>query len=143
VSRKLRIILSPGWILLHLVAIALIVAMVLLGRWQLLVSEHRHFHLQNFGYALQWWLFSLFVVFMWVRLVRDAVRRGSPAAAPSDSSQDAEATTSSADDVPYRRYVMPSAAEPAGDALNAEYNDYLARLGRDTADGSGTERTNQ
>ena len=42
------------------ITVALVVTMVLLGRWQLTVSEHKHFGLQNFGYALQWWAFSAF-----------------------------------------------------------------------------------
>lgn len=33
------------------------------------------FALQNFSYALQWWLFAAFAVFFWWRLVRDAHRR--------------------------------------------------------------------
>ena len=47
-------------------SLALIVTMVLLCRWQLDVSNSKHFNLQNFGYAFQWWAFSLFVVWMWV-----------------------------------------------------------------------------
>jgi hypothetical protein len=30
--------------------------------------------LQNFAYALQWWAFALFTVFLWGRLVRDRRR---------------------------------------------------------------------
>lgn len=29
----------------------------------------------NFGYALQWWIFGLFAVYMWFHFVRDAVRQ--------------------------------------------------------------------
>ena len=50
------------------------VTMVLLGRWQLTVSNRKHFDLQNFGYALQWWAFSVFAVLFWLRVMRD-VRR--------------------------------------------------------------------
>ncbi len=50
--RRLRNALSPGWLVLHLITVALVVAMVLLGRWQLHVSEAKHFSIQNFGYAL-------------------------------------------------------------------------------------------
>lgn len=36
-------------------------------------------NLQNFFYALQWWVFGLFAVALWARLVRDEARRGSNA----------------------------------------------------------------
>jgi cytochrome oxidase assembly protein ShyY1 len=45
------------------------------------------FPLQNSAYALQWWLFALFVVFMWGRIMRDALRRErapSPQVTPDD-----------------------------------------------------------
>jgi DNA-binding transcriptional regulator of glucitol operon len=120
VARK-RVLLRPGWLLLHVVIVAAAVAMVLLGRWQLTVSEHKHFSLQNFGYALQWWLFSLFLIWMWLRVMRDALRRDDPAF------QAAEPVPAAGQPVAYRRYVMPSSA-PVLDAEQAAYNDYLARL---------------
>jgi hypothetical protein len=155
VARRVRF-LSPGWLTLHLVAVALVVTMVLLGRWQLDVSNAKHFNLQNFGYALQWWAFSGFVVLMWARIVRDARGRGlgrgrgggrgptGSSAGAATGSQDAESRTGGGGPVAYRRYVMPeSATAPAiaVDSEHAAYNDYLAGLADDTsaqsrADGS-------
>ncbi len=63
----IRTFLTPRWLLLHLLAWAMAVAMTLLGRWQLGVSNTKHFDPQNFGYALQWWAFAAFVLFFWVR----------------------------------------------------------------------------
>ena len=120
---KLRPFLTPGWLGLHLLAAVLIVTMVLLGRWQLDVSNAKHFSLQNFGYALQWWAFSIFVVLMWRRVVRDRAGRS--------STPQAESAARPEPDVPYRRYVMPqssTAPAPAGDGVHAAYNAYLARL---------------
>ena len=57
--------LRPGWLLLHAFTIAAAITMVLLGRWQLHVSERKHFDIQNFGYTLQWWLFTGFALFLW------------------------------------------------------------------------------
>lgn len=34
--------------------------------------DDRGFALQNISYALQWWVFALFAVFLWWRVVRDA-----------------------------------------------------------------------
>ena len=70
--------LAPRWLALHLFVVASCVTMVLLGRWQMRVSDSKHFSLQNFGYALQWWGFSVFAVVMWARLLRDAMRQDDP-----------------------------------------------------------------
>jgi len=43
---------------LHLFVIAIAVTMVLLGAGSWDVSNSKHFSLQNFAYALQWWAFS-------------------------------------------------------------------------------------
>jgi hypothetical protein len=133
--RRLRFALSPGWLVLHLIALALIVAMVLLGRWQLDVSNAKHFSLQNFGYALQWWAFSLFVLSMWVRILRDSGRRAhdTPAGEAYRAGRlpDPEPAPSPDQPVAYRRYVMPQSGSDqvtAADPEHAAYNDYLARL---------------
>ncbi len=64
----------PGWIAGHVIVLALFTAMILLGHWQLTVSERKHFSLQNFGYAFQWWIFACFGVGMWLRVIRDNAR---------------------------------------------------------------------
>jgi DNA-binding transcriptional regulator of glucitol operon len=68
------VLLTPHWLALHLLVWVGAVAMVLLGRWQLQVSDDKHFNLQNFGYALQWWTFTAFTLFFWLRAMRDARR---------------------------------------------------------------------
>jgi DNA-binding transcriptional regulator of glucitol operon len=120
---------------LHVISLALIVTMVLLGRWQLDVSNAKHFSLQNFGYALQWWAFSVFVVVMWTRILRDSGRRAAdtPAAQAYRAGRALDAETAQDPDKPvaYRRYVMPqssTAQAPASDPERAAYNDYLASL---------------
>lgn len=127
--RRYRFALRPGWLVLHLVCAALITTMVLLGRWQLTVSEQKHFSLQNFGYALQWWLFSAFVALMWGRALRDHRRQG--------EAPEAHAEPEAAPPAHYRRYVMPQLSstpvEPA-DETHAAYNDYLARLNEQDAE---------
>jgi cytochrome oxidase assembly protein ShyY1 len=44
-------------------------------------------NIQNLGYAAQWWIFGGFAVFLWVRLLKDEVLRGVPAA-PADDPAD-------------------------------------------------------
>lgn len=112
----------PGWIVLHLFTIAVVVAMVLMGRWQLMVSDEKHFNLRNFGYALQWWAFSVFALLMWLRIMRDQASHLQDPMAP-------EVTSAVSDDEPvaYRRYVPPTTTEVVDD-VHASYNDYLAGL---------------
>jgi DNA-binding transcriptional regulator of glucitol operon len=130
VLRRYRFTLRPGWLLLHLIVIAMVVAMILLGRWQLHVSESKHFSVQNFGYSLQWWAFSAFAAVMWWRLIRDAVRRDAPATATQENASN---PTHAPEPVAYRRYVMPTSQPTADDPVRAAYNDYLAGLAADDA----------
>jgi DNA-binding transcriptional regulator of glucitol operon len=135
VLRRFSFALRPGWVLFHLLVIAMVVTMILLGRWQLHVSEHKHFSVQNFGYAIQWWLFSCFALFLWWRVLRDAARQRTAAASPA--SHVAEPAPEADEPVAYRRYVMPTAQQQSDDPVRAAYNDYLARLAaRDAEDGT-------
>lgn len=50
------------------------------------------FHLLNFSYALQWWVFAAFAVFLWWRFVRDAYRDEQAAAEVAEHEEHAERT---------------------------------------------------
>ena len=126
--RRFRFALRPKWFVLHIVTVVLVVTMVLLGRWQLHVSEAKHFSIQNFGYAVQWWLFSAFAAFFWGRLLRDAARRGGVLTLVP-----AEAAPQPAAPVAYRRYIMPTTSPGPTDPVHAAYNDYLAGLAEQDA----------
>jgi DNA-binding transcriptional regulator of glucitol operon len=158
VWRTVKRFLTPRWVALHVLVWAAVVTMVLLGRWQLDVSDAKHFDLQNFGYSLQWWAFSAFAIALWAKLIRDALRgkqpdrpvaggelvvrpgsrgvaRVGPAQLATPSTRPGEAP------VVYRGYVMPqSSTTPVrsqGDELHASYNDYLWQL--NLADGGVPE----
>lgn len=138
---RYRFALRPGWLTLHVLTVALVVTMALLGHWQLNVSEQKHFNIRNFGYALQWWAFSTFVLIMWARVMRDQLRGGDQAEPPTVAPEPAAEAP-----VAYRRYVMPqlsSQPQVATDETQAAYNDYLARLAeQDTGrPSSGAGRT--
>jgi DNA-binding transcriptional regulator of glucitol operon len=132
VLRRYLFALRPGWLAFHLFTVAASVTMVLLGRWQLHVSESKHFSIQNFGYAIQWWLFTAFGLFLWWRLLRDTQRRTAVAADPTL----AEPIAPDAEPVAYRRYVMPITNEAPSDPIHAAYNDYLAGLAAQDAEES-------
>jgi DNA-binding transcriptional regulator of glucitol operon len=121
VSRSFRFARQPRWLVLHAFVLAAVVTMVLLGRWQLQVSNRKGFSLQNSAYSVQWWAFALFAIFFWWRIVRDHARREDPVAAPKH------------EPVSYQAYVRPEVA-PDTDPVNAAYNDYLARLAEDDSE---------
>ena len=66
----LRRFLTPSWLLRHAL---LVVALVLLGRigWWQLQTARAEDDWQNYGYALQWWLFGGFAVFLWIKVILD------------------------------------------------------------------------
>lgn len=127
VLRGYRFMFRPGWIVFHLFAIAVTVTMILLGRWQLHVSESKHFSLQNFGYTIQWWLFAAFALYFWLRIVRDHARR-TIVERPTLAEPAAEPAAEPRPPVTYRRYVMPTAPAESSDPVHTAYNEYLASL---------------
>jgi DNA-binding transcriptional regulator of glucitol operon len=126
--RRVLFLLAPRWLALHVLVIAAGVTMVLLGRWQWHVAHLHHGSVQNYAYAFQWWAFTAFAVFMWVRVVRDALRRRAGDVEPITESAPAPTEPES---VAYRRYVMPRNRPDAADPELAAYNAYLAELGRE------------
>jgi hypothetical protein len=142
---------KPRWLFAHLICIAVAAGMVWLGFWQLDVSNEKHFDLQNFGYAIQWWAFSAASLFLWFRLMRDAwspkivtehvtvaLSRLHQPGAPLTTGQDTPglALLASVEDgeapVVYRGYVIPSSStylvRSDGDGYQDSYNDYLWKL---------------
>ena len=62
--------LSPRWLGLHALLVASLVVLGWIGSWQWDKAREQG-DWQNYGYALQWWLFAGFAVFLWVKLVLD------------------------------------------------------------------------
>ena len=127
-QRGYRFAAQPKWLAGHLLVLAAFVAMVLLGRWQLDVSNAKHFNIQNFGYALQWWIFSLATLWGWSKILRDNAGASVDDEAPP-------APVVETQPVEYRRYVPPQAADREGqvadDDVLTNYNAYLASLDGD------------
>ena len=111
----------PLWLAGLLLVLAASVTMVFLGRWQMTVSESKGFDLQNFGYALQWWAFSVFAIGFWFKLVRDRANGVALQQPPKPRRTGGQSDA-------YRRYVMPSRTEDDDDPERARYNDYLRQL---------------
>ncbi|HEY2298931.1 MAG TPA: hypothetical protein VGL39_09410 [Jatrophihabitantaceae bacterium] len=121
-ARSYRFAWHPRWLAGHVIVLAAAVTMVLLGRWQLTVSEHKGFSLQNFGYALQWWAFTAAALVIWGRIVRDRAH-GEPVTRSQPPAEEQRP-------VAYRRYVMPTAVDSTDDPELERYNAYLRSLNR-------------
>jgi DNA-binding transcriptional regulator of glucitol operon len=115
----IRRLLTPSWLVMHLVAVAGFVALVSLGRWQ----WHRAVELgrvQNYSYAVEWWLFAAFAVFLWVKTMADTLE---DARAP----QDLDVPEQSSVPAPAPALLDDEDDDPDDPGL-AEYNRRLAAL---------------
>jgi len=109
-------LLTPAWILRHVVALVLVLAFLGLGWWQ--YTRATGGNALSWGYAFQWPLFAAFVVFLWWREVRLATRAPAPEAEPAPVEQEIG-----------RPIRVPARSAPAADDPElAAYNDYLAWL---------------
>lgn len=66
----LKPFVSPRWLGWHTLLVVALGGLGWLGWWQL-DSARAQGDWQNYGYALQWWLFGGFAIFLWVKLVLD------------------------------------------------------------------------
>ena len=120
--------LTPRWLLLHVVFVAAVIATGFLAWWQWDRAHEAGGSFQNLGYALQWPLFGVFTLCMWFWLIRMELRgQGEDSASPT-----AEPAASESEPEPVRRRpLVPPPAPRVGaeeDPVLAEYNRYLAEL---------------
>lgn len=113
-----HVLLSPRWVLGHVLVLALFVACLWLGWWQWTRAESPTGTAQNFGYALQWPVFAGFGLFFWIRVVRDGVRPRRP---PTRSARAAAR-------MPAVEPAGPPPIDAEADPELAAYNSYLAAL---------------
>ena len=66
----MRAFVTPRWLLRHALLLAALAVLGRIGWWQLETARAED-DWQNYGYALQWWLFGGFAVFLWVKVVLD------------------------------------------------------------------------
>jgi hypothetical protein len=109
----MRRLLTPGWVLLHLFALAVVGGCLAAGRWQWNRGvEFERF--QNYAYGVEWCIFGAFAVFMWVKTIRDAFDpelQAGDEPVPEPASQPA-----------------PTAAAPVDEDADDELAAYNARL---------------
>lgn len=124
---------TPAWIVRHVAMVVLVVGFLGLGWWQL--SRAAGGNAISWGYAVEWPVFAGFVVFVWWREVRHALR--DPAGSPDEpagavDARPAEESPAAATRPAVRRPVrVTRAAAPAPDGEDADlaaYNRYLRWL---------------
>jgi hypothetical protein len=69
----LRLLVTPRWLVRHLLLAAALVVCWELGGWQLGRALERD-SLLNWSYALEWFLFGAFAVLTWGWFLRDELR---------------------------------------------------------------------
>jgi DNA-binding transcriptional regulator of glucitol operon len=104
-------LLTPKWVLLHLLVAAIFVATFFLGYWQLTKAEDGGGAV-NWSYALQWPLYGLMGLGFYLKLLRDEVHRDPDEDEPGNAL------------VLYQRPRI----DTSGDPELAAYNAYLAEL---------------
>ncbi|MFR9775154.1 hypothetical protein ACL02O_03745 [Micromonospora sp. MS34] len=119
---------TPAWIARHVAMVVLVVSFLGLGWWQ--VARAAGGNTLSFGYAIEWPVFAGFVIFVWWREARHALRDSPdrPATpAPPPAAGPGPATATPAVRRPVRVSRVP-AAPAAEDGDLAEYNRYLSWL---------------
>jgi DNA-binding transcriptional regulator of glucitol operon len=127
-----RVLLSPRWLALHLLAVVLVAVCLRLGWWQW--ERAGQGNARSLGYALEWPGFAAFVLLMWGYLVRDALRASRERERPADATTPDSRASGTSDDA--ESALLPTDAALAAARAQAEdqddeltaYNDYLARL---------------
>jgi DNA-binding transcriptional regulator of glucitol operon len=121
----LRLVLSPRWIMWHLLTLGAMVACGFLSAWQWHRAGSAMGSALNVGYGLQWPVFALFFAWIWWRMLRIEIAKLPAPAAPDPRST----PTAAAGPSPF--VYRPGGVRPASDADDpelAEYNRMLAAL---------------
>jgi DNA-binding transcriptional regulator of glucitol operon len=71
-----RRVFTAKWCLAHLVLVAAVLVMLRLGQWQWDRAQSQTGGLQNYAYALQWPLFAVFAIVVYVKTLIEETRRG-------------------------------------------------------------------
>ncbi|GAA4849627.1 hypothetical protein GCM10025787_35720 [Saccharopolyspora rosea] len=128
----LRSLLTPRWLLLHVLFVVAAIATGFLAVWQWDRAHEAGGSFQNLGYALQWPLFGAFVIFFWIRLMRMELQRAPAQSAASEQPPEEPQPEEVAESTSARkRPLVPPPAPPVSDDEDPElaaYNRYLAEL---------------
>jgi DNA-binding transcriptional regulator of glucitol operon len=113
-----RRFLTPAWLGLHAIAVVLCGAFIGFGWWQ--YDRAQEGNDRSWAYTFEWPIFAIFVIVMWVKMIRD--EKAGVAPAPKVIEEPAEAAV--------KREIIRRQEEE--DPALAAYNRYLARLNSQT-----------
>ncbi|MHA6619234.1 hypothetical protein [Pseudonocardia sp. DLS-67] len=102
-----RLILSPRWMVWHVVTLGAMVTCGFLAAWQWHRAGSAMGSALNVGYGLQWPLFAVFFGVMWWRMLRMEAAKLEEAAPPVEEAQPVQAAAPS---VPEPRPATPADA---------------------------------
>lgn len=68
----MRRFLTPGWLGIHALALTLFSAFLAFGWWQF--ERASQGNARSWAYTFEWPLFSIFVVVMWIKMMRDELK---------------------------------------------------------------------
>ena len=110
----LRLLVSPRWLVRHVLLVGAVTVCWFFGRWQLGRALDRHSVL-NWSYAVEWFLFAAFACLCWGWFLRDELRGG-----PRPEEEPPA--------VPLRQRPVAPPVTDEEDPELAAYNRMLARL---------------
>ena len=124
--------LSPRWILWHLLTLCAVAACLWLAAWQWGRAGSAMGSALNVGYGLQWPLFAVFFAVMWWRFLRMEIRQLEPERSPPPQCAPVRAPLHGPNPFePGPFGPKPASARPAAideDSSLAAYNRMLAQL---------------
>jgi hypothetical protein len=131
------------WLGLHAAMVVIFAGFLALGWWQLRRAEGGN--ALSWGYTFEWPLFAGFVVFFWVKMMRDELQEAREAAADAEdpvTASEEQQLTLPAGARPRRSPPETGLADPQGsddeqDEELAAYNAYLAQLNAEAGRGPG------
>lgn len=120
--------LSWRWCLAHLVLVAAVLVMLRLGQWQWDRANSSSGGLQNYAYALQWPLFAVFAVVVYVKTMREDARHGPLGSSAGPVRLDPSASGVRREDGVRVGVSTPDVVVDADDVETQEWNARLAAL---------------
>lgn len=126
-----RVLVSPRWLCWHLFAVAALAGMIWLTDWQL--RRALSGNILSWAYTFEWPIFAVFGVVFWVKTVRDELTGVTTNDAFAEEVEVPAGARRGAS-VPVRTARDDASGddpESGKDAELAEYNAYLARLGKE------------
>lgn len=127
-----QLVLSPRWILWHLLTLCAVAVCLWLAAWQWGRAGSAMGSALNVGYGLQWPLFAVFFAVMWWRFLRMEIRQLGPERPASPRPAPVRAPLHGPDPFePGPFGPKPASARPAAideDSSLAAYNRMLAQL---------------